>query len=659
MIRVLFIDSQSDPAEQGKRHLGLPKDIKVDTALSASIARNMLDHGDYHAIVSDYQLPEMTSIDFLRELRSKGDTIPFILFTQRGREEVVIEALNAGVDFYVQKGGDQAAQYAELEHKVRQVVRQRQAEASLQQREERLRSILATVPDTIITVDPALRILNINHHVDPAVDAIGRSVLDSVDPKFHDLVRAEFERVFRKGENGHYEALGPDPSGELIWYETNIGPVFEGGAVKGAVLITRAINDRKQAEMVLRESEERFRCLAENAFEGIAISSKGILIDTNGAMQRILGYKEDELTGRLMFDFFTPESAETVKEKLKKPEAAPYEAQLIDSGGRIHTVLIHGKDVTWKGRPARLGAVQDISELSEEIAERKWVEEVLARRNEELNSVVESLAATQEEIRSINADLERRVAERTAQLEEANLHLQDLDRLKSLFIASMSHELRTPLNSIIGFTGILLKGLAGDINDEQRKQLKMVQESSRLLLALINDVIDISKVEAGMIDISATDFDLGKTVRDVLGHFAPSAADKGILMRYSGPKALLVTSDDRRVKQVINNLCSNAVKFTDSGEIAITLTDMEDRAEVSVQDTGIGISSEDLAGLFQPFHRLHTPDRLVDGTGLGLYLSRKLAVLLGGDIRAESELGKGSRFTFSLATGKDKEEAHG
>jgi len=257
-------------------------------------------------------------------------------------------------------------------------------------------------------------------------------------------------------------------------------------------------------------------------------------------------------------------------------------------------------------------------------------------------------ANAEEDLRKLNVELESRVIERTRELSAANERLKELDQLKSMFIASMSHELRTPLNSIIGFTGIMKKGLAGEINPEQEKQLGIVQNSARHLLALINDVIDISKIEAGKIDPSISTFNLSTVVRDITGELLPAAAERGLTIAVRCPDTLMITSDERRVRQIIYNFVSNAVKFTDTGGITINVESDKEHVAISVQDTGIGITPEHLAQLFQAFSRVPTPGRLVDGTGLGLYLSKKLAVFLGGDVRVQSVQGKGSTFTFQL-----------
>ena len=256
--------------------------------------------------------------------------------------------------------------------------------------------------------------------------------------------------------------------------------------------------------------------------------------------------------------------------------------------------------------------------------------------------------------RTLKKQINERIAaesalkERTDKLAQANIRLQGLDKLKSMFIASMSHELRTPLNSIIGFTGIILGGMSGDITNEQRKQLGMVKSSASHLLELINDVIDVSKIEADKVELAIEEFDLAALVHDVYKSFETMADEHGLKITFEPSERLIVSSDKRRTRQVVMNLVSNAIKFTDKGRIDIKLAKTEALAEVSVADTGIGIRKEDIGRLFQAFSRIATDNRLTEGSGLGLYLSRKIAKLLGGDIKAASEPGKGSVFTLAL-----------
>ncbi len=259
----------------------------------------------------------------------------------------------------------------------------------------------------------------------------------------------------------------------------------------------------------------------------------------------------------------------------------------------------------------------------------------------------DQMVASLEEARR---DLERRVDERTRELSVAKEAAESADRLKSAFLATMSHELRTPLNSIIGFTGILLQGLAGELNPEQRKQLGMVQSSARHLLALITDVLDISKIEAGQLVLSPERLDVRECVSTCLATVEPLARKKQLELRVESSGSVpLILGDRRRIEQILLNLVGNAIKFTDQGSVTIGLAQRGAELALWVRDTGIGIAAESLPAVFQPFHQLEVGlARKHEGSGLGLSICRRLVELMGGSIDVESAPGVGSTFTFTL-----------
>lgn len=245
----------------------------------------------------------------------------------------------------------------------------------------------------------------------------------------------------------------------------------------------------------------------------------------------------------------------------------------------------------------------------------------------------------------------------TSELQQANDSLQDLDRLKSMFIASMSHELRTPLNSIIGFTGVMLQGLAGDLNPTQKDQLTRVQQASRHLLELITDVIDISKIESGRIDVYVQEFSLGEVIEEAVTTVESQIRKKSLDLHLNMDGDVALRTDRKRVLQCLINLLSNAVKYTEQGEITLDVVKKQEFVEIRVTDTGIGIDAKDLPRLFHAFERFDSHLKVkAGGTGLGLYLTSKLVTdLLRGDVLVESELGRGS--TFGLCIPVDLEKA--
>jgi len=275
-----------------------------------------------------------------------------------------------------------------------------------------------------------------------------------------------------------------------------------------------------------------------------------------------------------------------------------------------------------------------------------------------LNATQKALRETEQNLIRHQEHLEELVKERTEELAEARDKAQEADRLKSAFLASMSHELRTPLNSIIGFTGILLQGLAGPVNEEQVKQLTMVRNSSQHLLQLINEVLDISKIEAGELKLSPDWFNLTQAVESVEKLVRPLADKKGLPIRVDPVPADAdrLFHDRRRVEQVLINLVNNAVKFTEQGEVHVRCERLGDEVVVSVRDTGIGIKAEDMGSLFETFRQIETGlTRRYEGTGLGLSISRRLVELMGGRIMAQSDgPGRGSVFTFTLPWKREK-----
>jgi signal transduction histidine kinase len=259
-------------------------------------------------------------------------------------------------------------------------------------------------------------------------------------------------------------------------------------------------------------------------------------------------------------------------------------------------------------------------------------------------------AKAEEALRLAHTTLEQRVQDRTAELAVAKERAEQADRVKSAFLASMSHELRTPLNSIIGFTGILMQGLAGPMNSEQAKQLGMVQGSSRHLLSLINDVLDLSKIEAGQLTVTKKPFRVSDAVDSVVGTLKPLADQKGLALEADvAPDVAGLVSDQRRVEQVLVNLIGNAIKFTSKGGVRIDCRAERGLLVTRVTDTGIGIRPEDMGKLFGMFKQIpEGQPRSGGGTGLGLAISKKLVETLGGSIEAESQWGAGSTFTFRL-----------
>lgn len=236
------------------------------------------------------------------------------------------------------------------------------------------------------------------------------------------------------------------------------------------------------------------------------------------------------------------------------------------------------------------------------------------------------------------------------EIEKKNRELETASRHKSEFLANMSHELRTPLNAIIGFSEILNEGMFGEINDKQAEYLTDILESGKHLLSLINDILDLSKIEAGRMELQPSEFDLPSLIDHSLLLVRERAQRRGIVLeRTVDPRLGTIQADERKLKQVLLNLLSNALKFTpEGGRVDVRASICDGATEISVTDTGVGIAPEDLATVFEEFRQVGTAAKKVEGTGLGLAISRKFVELHGGKIGVESRVGEGSTFAFTL-----------
>jgi PAS domain S-box-containing protein len=304
------------------------------------------------------------------------------------------------------------------------------------------------------------------------------------------------------------------------------------------------------------------------------------------------------------------------------------------------------------GRPLPVEAVAGTI-LSEQ-GELMWVVTIL----HDLTEAIEK-ARLYEQLKQASVQLERKVQEATAELAEQNellrrqhIELEQASALKSQFLANMSHEFRTPLNAILGYTHMLLNNVTGQVTDPQRKSLTRIDSNSRHLLALINDILDITRIEAGRMPLNATSFGIGELFDEVQAELEPiiKRSNLSVSTKVRGTVPTLRT-DRQKVKQIVLNLLSNALKFTPSGSVTMTAS-YDGRARqvaVAVRDTGVGIPKEDQAKVFEDFRQLDSsPARGYGGTGLGLSICRRLANILGGSIELDSEPGKGSTFTLRL-----------
>jgi PAS domain S-box-containing protein len=463
--------------------------------------------------------------------------------------------------------------------------------------------------------------------------ALGDGWLSAVHPDDRERLSKGWQDAIQlhKASRSDYRFVRPD--GTIVWVIGQAVPEMNPeNQIVGYVGTITDITDRKRAEAALQASERQLSLIYANISDilfylAVEPDDHFRFISINPAFLEATGLTEDQVAGKLVQDVI-PEPTlsmvqENYKEAIRLKKSVGWQEVTVYPAGENHGEVSIIPILDGDGNCTHLiGTVHDISER----------------------------VRAETQLRRLNTELEERVARRTEELKAAMHRAQEADRLKSAFLATMSHELRTPLNSIIGFTGVLLQGLAGPLNAEQTKQLGMTRDSARHLLALINDVLDISKIEAGQLEVACAPFEMRAAIEDTLRLVSPQAQKKAVTLSVAiASNVGAVVSDRRRVEQILLNLLSNAIKFTEKGEVQLECRTRDGWLETSVRDSGIGIRPEDLGKLFEPFHQLETGlNRRHEGTGLGLAICKNLVNLLGGQIRAESEWGAGSTFTFTL-----------
>ena len=492
---------------------------------------------------------------------------------------------------------------------------QARLQLKLEEQQSYNRSLIEASPDAQFAIAPDGTITDVNEEATRLTGYSRRHLVNShFAPYFTDpqLAREGVEQALAEGRVLGYELVLVTRHGRKVTVSFNAG-VFEDsdGAPLGILAAARDITAQRALEEQLRDSQLYTRSVIEANLDAmIATDPIGVITDVNQQMEALTGQTREQLIGRRFRDYVTdPERVDdAIRLAVSEGSATNVELTALSAVGSEIVVLFNAASFI-----DRDGRLQGVVAAARDVTERKQAEETLRDTNSEL--------------------------------ENANL-------AKDRFLASMSHELRTPLNSIIGFTGAMLLGYSGDLSPEQRKQVDTVHANGKHLLSLINDLLDLSKIESGKLQLAPETIPCTEAVDEVMRTLGGLAAEKGLALESAVGPDLNVLADRRALTQILLNLVTNAIKFTDSGGVKLDVHRGENgdrRVLFAVTDTGAGISEADQAKLFQAFEQGGTSaTRRHDGTGLGLYISQKLAATLGGDIRCESEPGEGSRFTLTL-----------
>ena len=452
----------------------------------------------------------------------------------------------------------------------------------------------------------------------------GREVFSRhVLPEDLELVQRRFEEAFKTGHLGfECRIIRADKVTRWISAKGEVVRNQQGQPIRMMGVVTD-VTERKRAEEALEKSRENLRVLLEVAPDAVVtVDDQGKIVLVNGQTEKLFGYQRHELLGERVERLIPARVREGHSQHRAGYSAAPH-ARVMGAGLELYALRKDGTEFPVEISLSPIQTSEGFRVISSirDVSERKKAQQQIEQQNREL-------------------DLRNREVERATQM-------------KSKFLASMSHELRTPLNAIVGFSDLLADGTPGELNTKQKRFVNHIKQGSAHLLQLINDILDLSKIEAGQLEIRCEDFQVIDALPEVLSTIRPLAMAKNIQVQQKLEADLHVYADRVRFKQILYNLLSNAVKFTPKdGQIDIACIDKGNFLQISVSDTGIGIRAEDQGLVFEEFRQVEGSQKDDhQGTGLGLAITKRLVEQQGGTISLVSELGKGSRFSFILPAG--------
>ena len=547
--------------------------------------------------------------------------------------------------------------------------------------------LLENVNDAVLATDVQFNITSWNRAAEElygykVTEVLGRKAQEFIRSDFSDEQRAAAVKALNEGGSYRTEVLQYDRDSRPFWVEGSTFVLRESnGQTYGYVSINRDITQRKRAEQQVQRQLKQLNALR---VIDIAISSSFDLhLILEILLEQVIAHLSVDAAVVLLFEpqlqtieyaagrGFRSSALRYTKLKLGEGLASKailegrtiHISALMEMGGKLAEALQAANEefIDYYGTPLIVkGEVKGILEIyhrSQLNVDSEWLEflETLAGQA----AIAINDAQLFESLQRSNLQLERRVAERTAELNQLNAELEQANRAKDEFLATMSHELRTPLTSILGLSESLLEQRLSSLDEQQQKSLEIIASSGSHLLQLINDILDLSKIEAGKFDFYAQPVSVNELCKSCLSFIKSQALKKSISVIYTNETTVSrIYADPRRLKQILVNLLSNAVKFTaENGRVVLHVNAERDQdlIQFSVIDTGIGIAPEDLPRLFQPFVQLDSRlNRQHPGTGLGLALVQRLTDLHGGSVQVESEIGKGSRFTVNLAINQEE-----
>lgn len=502
------------------------------------------------------------------------------------------------------------------------------------------------ISDPIFIQDKDFNVIKANKAL---ATALGMRLKDVAKSKCYSLIhrtskpwRGCLFKKIKKGDRSYEEEVFLPGAG--ITLLITVVPISDSkGRLIGSIHITKDISERKRITDALRESELRYKAIYEASRDAIMILVPGKrFINANPATVKLFGCKnEKEFCSKTPADL-SPElqpdgtlsslKADKMTAKAMKKGAHFFEWTHKKVDGKVFFAEVVLVKMLLKGEHVLHATVRDVTR-------HKIADEKLKKQKAMLAEQTWGLKKTNEGIKLLYKELE-----------EKNRRLEKLDELKTQFLSTVSHELRTPLTITKEGINLILDRIPGDINKKQEEVLNMSRNNIDRLTRIINDLLDISKIESGKMELSKQPVDLNKIVNDTASFFAPAAEKKHIYIKVDMPgKGLKVSADADKLAQVFTNLVGNAMKFTERGGITISAKVKDNRIECAVSDTGPGIAEKDLNSAFDKFQQLgSTAMNKEKGTGLGLSIAKSIVEMHNGSMWAESKTGRGTRIVFVL-----------
>ncbi len=520
------------------------------------------------------------------------------------------------------------------------IIKQKEVEQKLKESEKKYRNLVENAQEGIWVVDENDNTILVNLKISDMLgyttdEMKGKNLTLFLEDSMFELVNS-YRKHRENGLKGTYDLEFKKKDGGKLYTIVKASPILgENGEFKGSFAYISDVTDKKIAEQKLKESEEKYRSVLENINEGyFEVDLKGNFTFFNDALCESTEYSREELLYKnynIIFDEETTKRIFTVYSDLYKrgegTDLFDYQITTKDGRHKYHESSVYL-------RYSLNGDIIGFKGFIRDISERKKAEALSKKFSQELEK-----------------EVKLQTKELKVALEHQKLYLEQIlkaSNFKTEFLATMSHELRTPLNAIIGFVELLIEGGYGQLNSEQLDFIKIIEESSKHLLDLISNILDISKIESGQVTLKIENIEVYDIIQQVFSNLNPICTKKDLKFELKGlKKNQKILADRIKFKQIIFNLLNNAIKFTEKGIISFEFIDKKDKWEFNVKDTGVGIAKEDFSIIFKEFKRVRSS--YVDskpGSGLGLALTKRLVNLHGGNISFMSKVGNGTTFTF-------------